>query len=198
SSPLTAAAAPLTWARAQMWSRSRRVPEIGKFSTARWVWARQRAWAGTRTSPMVSYSMRKSASSLMRGRLAAGARRGTGQVDRVLLGPAGQVDRVGHVLDVAEARPQRRLEIGRRGGGPDREPPAGPEDPGALGQRRRAVYGRVGLVDQAAGPVVDVEQDGVQGVVAGSGQDVANVRDPQLHPRVGDDVRSVRDGAVGH
>ncbi len=36
------------------------VPEIGKFSTARWVWARHRASAGTRTSPMVSCSMRYS------------------------------------------------------------------------------------------------------------------------------------------
>ena len=39
---------------------SRPRPEIGKFSTARWVWARYRASAGTRTSPMVSRSIRKS------------------------------------------------------------------------------------------------------------------------------------------
>jgi len=35
-------------------------PEMGKFSTARWVCAFQRASAFTRTSPMVSCSMRKS------------------------------------------------------------------------------------------------------------------------------------------
>ena len=40
-----AAAAPLIWASAWMWARSRRAPEIGKFSTARWVWARHSASA---------------------------------------------------------------------------------------------------------------------------------------------------------
>src|SRR6478735_8511050 len=37
-------------------------PEIGKFSTARWVCAPYRAYLGTRTSPIVSCSMRYSAS----------------------------------------------------------------------------------------------------------------------------------------
>ena len=58
SSLFARAAAFLTWASAWMWAGSRPWPEIGKFSTARWVWARYRAEAGTRTSPMVSCSMR--------------------------------------------------------------------------------------------------------------------------------------------
>jgi hypothetical protein len=33
-------------------------PEIGKFSTARWVWAAHLASAGTLTSPIESRSMR--------------------------------------------------------------------------------------------------------------------------------------------
>ncbi len=41
-----------------MSSRSIGWPEIGKFSTARWVCARHLAAAGTRTSPIESFSMR--------------------------------------------------------------------------------------------------------------------------------------------
>ncbi|MFB9074495.1 hypothetical protein ACFFX0_26190 [Citricoccus parietis] len=48
----------MTWAKAWTWAGSRVLPEIGKFSTARWVWARYRASTGTLTSPMVSCSMR--------------------------------------------------------------------------------------------------------------------------------------------
>jgi hypothetical protein len=55
---LTAAAAPLMAASAPISSRSMGVPEMGKFSTARWVCARHFAQAGTRTSPMESCSMR--------------------------------------------------------------------------------------------------------------------------------------------
>lgn len=58
SSAFTCAAAPLIRARASMWARSMRCPEIGKFSTARCVWARHLAPAGTRTSPMESCSTR--------------------------------------------------------------------------------------------------------------------------------------------
>ncbi len=46
------AAAVLIRASAPICAGSSGVPEIGKFSTARWVWARQSASAGTRTSPM--------------------------------------------------------------------------------------------------------------------------------------------------
>ena len=43
-------------------------PEIGKFSTARWVWAAHRALRGTRTSPIESCSTRyRSASSALSG-----------------------------------------------------------------------------------------------------------------------------------
>jgi hypothetical protein len=45
-------------ARAETWAGSRPLPEIGKFSTARWVCARYSADAGTRTSPIVSCSIR--------------------------------------------------------------------------------------------------------------------------------------------
>ena len=45
-----------------MLARSIGWPEIGKFSTARWVCARHLARAGTRTSPIESCSMRKSLS----------------------------------------------------------------------------------------------------------------------------------------
>lgn len=61
-SALTRAAALLMVASAWMSERSMRVPETGKFSTARWVWARYFAAAGTRTSPMVSCSIRYSRS----------------------------------------------------------------------------------------------------------------------------------------
>jgi hypothetical protein len=57
-SRLTAATAPLMRANASIWARSRRIPEIGKFSIARWVCARHFADAGTRISPMESRSMR--------------------------------------------------------------------------------------------------------------------------------------------
>ena len=52
-------------------------PEIGKFSTARWVCARHFAAAGTRTSPMESVSMRNSESAalLMRFEPRTGATR---------------------------------------------------------------------------------------------------------------------------
>ncbi len=54
----TTAAAPLTAARAAMRRPSIRMPEIGKFSVARWVWAAHLAHAGTWTSPMESCSVR--------------------------------------------------------------------------------------------------------------------------------------------
>ena len=59
----TRAPAPLINASPAMSSRSIGWPEIGKFSTARWVCARHFAAAGTRTSPIESFSMRYSCSS---------------------------------------------------------------------------------------------------------------------------------------
>ena len=64
SSALAAAAAPLMRASAEISDRSSTVPDTGKFSTARWVCGPHRAAAGTRTSPMVSCSMRNSPSAL--------------------------------------------------------------------------------------------------------------------------------------
>jgi hypothetical protein len=58
SAALTYAAAALIRASAATCVGSSPRPEIGKFSTARWVCARYRAAAGTRTSPIVSRSMR--------------------------------------------------------------------------------------------------------------------------------------------
>jgi hypothetical protein len=58
---LAAAAAPLMRPKAEISDRSSTTPETGKFSTARCVCAPHRAVAGTRTSPIVSRSMRKSA-----------------------------------------------------------------------------------------------------------------------------------------
>ncbi len=63
--PLTRAAAALTRPSARIWARSRPRPEIGKFSTARWVCARHSASAGTLTSPIVSCSIRKPSSVTM-------------------------------------------------------------------------------------------------------------------------------------
>ena len=59
---MTVAAADLISASARIWDRSRVRNEIGKFSTARWVCAWYLASFGTRTSPMVSCSMRYSIS----------------------------------------------------------------------------------------------------------------------------------------
>ena len=56
----TRAPKPLIRASPRISSRSIGWPEIGKFSTARWVWARHLARAGTRTSPIESCSTRKS------------------------------------------------------------------------------------------------------------------------------------------
>ncbi len=56
----TLAPKPLIRASPRISSRSIGRPEIGKFSTARWVWARHLARAGTRTSPIESCSTRKS------------------------------------------------------------------------------------------------------------------------------------------
>ena len=58
SRAFSSAAAPLMAASAEIRDRSTVVPEIGKFSTARWVWACHLAASGTRTSPMESCSMR--------------------------------------------------------------------------------------------------------------------------------------------
>ncbi len=58
SRSFTRAAAPLSRPRARICDRSSPRPEIGKFSTARWVCARHNASTGTRTSPMVSCSTR--------------------------------------------------------------------------------------------------------------------------------------------
>ncbi len=55
---LTCAQAAFSRPSARIWVRSSPRKEIGKFSTARWVCARHRALTGTRTSPMVSCSMR--------------------------------------------------------------------------------------------------------------------------------------------
>ena len=55
---LASAAAFLMRASAAICAGSRPAPEIGKFSTARCVCALYRADAGTRTSPIVSCSMR--------------------------------------------------------------------------------------------------------------------------------------------
>src|ERR1700682_3117977 len=58
------AAAPLSRARAAIRERSMRRPDMGKFSTARWVCADHLAFKGTRTSPIESCSVRYS---VMRG-----------------------------------------------------------------------------------------------------------------------------------
>src|SRR5262249_25824812 len=73
SSLLTLAQAPFSRPNARIWVRSSPRPEIGKFSTARWVWARHNAFAGTRTSPMVSCSMRYSALSAIDGPVRRGS-----------------------------------------------------------------------------------------------------------------------------
>ncbi len=57
--PFARAAASFTVPRPRMSERWRRIPETGKFSTARCVWAPQRAPTGTRTSPIESRSIRK-------------------------------------------------------------------------------------------------------------------------------------------
>ena len=62
SRALTVAAADLIRASARIWVCSRVRNEIGKFSTARCVCAWYLASFGTRTSPMVSCSMRYSIS----------------------------------------------------------------------------------------------------------------------------------------
>ena len=58
---LTRAASAFTSPSARTRADGSGSPEIGKFSTARWVWAPQYASAGTRTSPMESCSTRCSA-----------------------------------------------------------------------------------------------------------------------------------------
>ena len=98
----TAAAAPLIRASASIERGSSGCPEIGKFSTARWVWARHMASAGTRTSPMESCSMRKPLMpTRLRGarRRASSGRRGPGAGRRVPAPP-----------------PRRRRRAGRRAG----------------------------------------------------------------------------------
>ena len=60
SCALARAADFLMRARATIWAGSRPDPEIGKFSTARCVCAPYSASMGTRTSPMVSCSIRYS------------------------------------------------------------------------------------------------------------------------------------------
>src|SRR4051812_16763352 len=57
---LATAAEPFRPARALIRADSTRSPEMGKFSTARWVWACHLARAGTRTSPIESCSIRNS------------------------------------------------------------------------------------------------------------------------------------------
>ena len=64
-SRLTDATAALMRASASIWARSSRTPEIGKFSTARWVWARHFAEVGTCTSPIESRSTRDSLSAVI-------------------------------------------------------------------------------------------------------------------------------------
>src|SRR5581483_5913486 len=59
--PRIVADAPLIDASVKFRSRSMGRPEIGKFSTARWVWARHLACFVTRTSPIESFSIRKPA-----------------------------------------------------------------------------------------------------------------------------------------
>ncbi len=65
-SAFTRAAAALIRASAAICARSRRCPEIGKFSTARCVCARHLAHDGSRTSPMESCSTRCSCSDIQR------------------------------------------------------------------------------------------------------------------------------------
>ncbi len=70
SSALTVAADRLIAASAWTRGASTRCPLTGKFSTARWVWARHLAATGTRTSPIESCSVRNSALSVTKPRLA--------------------------------------------------------------------------------------------------------------------------------
>jgi hypothetical protein len=70
----TRAAAALTSPSARIWARSRPRPEIGKFSTARWVCARHSASTGTLTSPIVSCSIRNRSSVAMGPVFSHGAR----------------------------------------------------------------------------------------------------------------------------
>ncbi len=63
-SPFTIAAARLMRASAWICAGSSPRPEMGKFSTARCVWAAYSASRGTRTSPIVSCSMRNSSALL--------------------------------------------------------------------------------------------------------------------------------------
>src|SRR5690348_7745358 len=103
SSALIRAAAALIAARAWMCRGSRGVPEIGKFSTARWVCARQSASAGTWTSPIESCSMRKSLTTfrlLVRG------------IQPVVLVAIAEPHREAADLDIAEDPLQRGLELG--------------------------------------------------------------------------------------
>ena len=70
SRAFTVAAADLINASARICDRSRVRNEMGKFSTARWVCAWYLAFFGTRTSPMVSCSMRYSMSTVAVGDVA--------------------------------------------------------------------------------------------------------------------------------
>src|SRR3954452_1974990 len=105
------AQAPLTRPRARIWAGSIGRPEIGKFSTARWVCAAHSALAGTWTSPIVSCSVRYSCdcSSVMSGSLAPDSRHhlhGVARrelVEEPLRGRAAEVDAAVRALRQAPA-----------------------------------------------------------------------------------------------
>src|SRR5689334_3184420 len=118
-SPFTVAAHDFSSASARMSRGSRVVPEIGKFSTARWVCAPHRASAGTSMSPRESCSVRVSTTPKL-------ARHPSGDQPVVLVAVL-QSHRVGKGVDLVEHLAEGLLKLGRLVHRPDDQGAAGPQ-----------------------------------------------------------------------
>jgi len=118
------------------------------------------------------------------------------EVERVLLGPGAQVHAASDLLARPRGGPQRRRQQVRTGRRPDRDDAARSQPRRAVGQEVRIVERGVGVVDQAVGSVVDVEEYGVERAGRRGRDDLAYVGHPDRDPRVGQHRRTVRDRPV--
>ena len=100
--------------------------------------------------------------------------------------------------DLAEHLGQGLLELGCLGRRPHHQRAAGPQHVARGGQERRVVERLVGVVDQVARAVVDVEQDQVVRRRPGLGDRDRDVGQHDNHPLVSQQSGAVRDGAVAH
>jgi len=119
-------------------------------------------------------------------------------VEPVVVLPVLEPHLVGDLLDLAEDLGQGGEQLGGAGRRPQGHDASRREPVVHLTQERRGVQVGVAVVDQVAGAVVDVEQHDVVRRGRGLGESPGDVADHRTDPAVGEQARTVGDGAVPH